>query len=132
MIKKMKIAVPVTRNNQVDNHFGHCEFYNLFTISPDNEITEVNRIPSTQGCGCKSNIAGVLASDGVKILLAGGIGNGAINVLNNSGISVIRGCTGDSAEVVRYFLLGSIEDSGESCHQHDVHHADDNTHQCSH
>jgi predicted Fe-Mo cluster-binding NifX family protein len=128
----MKIAVPVKTNNQVDDHFGHCSFYDVFSISQDNQITGLKRVPSLQGCGCKSNIAAILASDGVKILLAGGIGNGAINVLNNSGISVIRGCTGDSAEVVKHFLLGSIKDSGESCHQHDVHQSDDNTHQCSH
>jgi len=32
----MKIAVPVTKNNQIDDHFGHCEFYNVFTISENN------------------------------------------------------------------------------------------------
>ncbi len=128
----MKIAVPVTSNNQVDDHFGHCNFYDVFAISKDNEITGLNRIPSLQGCGCKSNIASILAADGVKILLAGGIGNGAINVLNNAGISVVRGCNGDSAEVVKLYLLGSLTDSGESCHHHESHHAEDSGHVCSH
>ena len=41
------------------------------------------------------------ASDGVTVMLAGGIGGGAINVLNNSGIEVIRGCSGDAGEVVK-------------------------------
>jgi predicted Fe-Mo cluster-binding NifX family protein len=128
----MKIAVPVTSTNQVDDHFGHCNFYDVFTISQDTEITGLTRIPSLQGCGCKSNIAEVLAADGVKVLLAGGIGNGAINVLNNAGISVVRGCTGDSTEVVKLYLLGSLTDSGESCHHHDNHHAGDSSHVCSH
>ena len=128
----MKIAVPVTGNNQVDDHFGHCNFYDVFNISPDSEIMAINRIPSLQGCGCKSNIAEILAEDGVKILLAGGIGNGAINVLNNAGISVLRGCSGDSAELVKLYLLGVLTDSGESCHHHDNHHAHDSSHQCSH
>lgn len=128
----MKIAVPVTGNNQVDDHFGHCNFYDVFNISQNSEIAGLNRIPSLQGCGCKSNIAEVLAADGVKILLAGGIGNGAINVLNNAGISVVRGCSGDSAEVVKLYLLGALMDSGESCHHHDNQHAQDTGHQCSH
>jgi predicted Fe-Mo cluster-binding NifX family protein len=128
----MKIAVPVTGNNQVDNHFGHCNFYDVFNISQDSEIAGLKRIPSLQGCGCKSNIAEILAEDGVKILLAGGIGNGAINVLNNAGISVVRGCSGDSAELVKLYLLGALMDSGESCHHHDNPQAHDSSHQCSH
>lgn len=123
----MKIAVPVTRENQIDGHFGHCESYNVFTISEKNEITDVKNVNSPEGCGCKSDIASVLASDGVTIMLAGGIGGGAINVLNNSGIEVIRGCSGNATEVVKLFLSGLVEDSGSSCHQHEAHHEDGHT-----
>jgi predicted Fe-Mo cluster-binding NifX family protein len=70
--------------------------------------------------------------DGVSLMLAGGIGGGAINVLNNSGIEVIRGCSGDATEVVRMYLKGLVEDSGSSCHQHEAHHQDGGTHTCSH
>ena len=128
----MKIAVPVTSNNQVDDHFGHCEFYSVFSISAEGEITKVKTIPSVEGCGCKSNIAGVLAADGVEIMLAGGIGGGAINVLANSGILVVRGCSGDATEVVKNFVAGTITDSGESCHQHEIHQAEGSGHQCNH
>jgi predicted Fe-Mo cluster-binding NifX family protein len=126
----MKIAVPVTKENQIDSHFGHCESYNIFTISDKNEITEIKSVGSPQGCGCKSDIASVLAADGVSVMLAGGIGGGAINVLNNSGIEVIRGCAGDSAEVVKLYIAGLVEDSGSSCHQHEAHHQAG--HQCGH
>jgi predicted Fe-Mo cluster-binding NifX family protein len=126
----MKIAVPVTKENLIDSHFGHCESYGVFTISDTKEITEIKSVESPQGCGCKSDIAAVLAADGVSIMLAGGIGGGAINVLNNSGIEVIRGCSGDATEVVKLFLSGLVEDSGSSCHQHEAHHQDG--HVCSH
>jgi predicted Fe-Mo cluster-binding NifX family protein len=126
----MKIAVPVTKENQIDSHFGHCESYGVFTISDKNEIAEIKSVESPQGCGCKSDIASVLASDGVSIMLAGGIGGGAINVLNNSGIEVIRGCSGDATEVVKLYLSGLIEDSGSSCHQHEAH--QESGHSCSH
>jgi predicted Fe-Mo cluster-binding NifX family protein len=117
----MKIAVPVTKENQIDGHFGHCESYGVFTISEKNEISEVKKVGSPEGCGCKSDIASVLAADGVTVMLAGGIGGGAINVLNNSGIEVIRGCSGDATEVVKLYLSGSVEDSGSSCHHHEGH-----------
>ena len=126
----MKIAVPVTNENQIDGHFGHCDSYGVFTISEKKEIVEIKRVGSPEGCGCKSDIASILASDGVTVMLAGGIGGGAINVLNNSGIEVIRGCSGDATEVVKLYLKGSVEDSGSSCHQHEAHHQDGHT--CSH
>ncbi len=128
----MKIAVPVTGNNQIDGHFGHCEFYSVFSISPDGKIADTKIIPSVQGCGCKSNIAGVLAADGVTVMLAGGIGGGAINVMANAGIEVVRGCSGDASEVVKLYISGGVTDSGESCHQHESHHAEGGGHQCNH
>lgn len=126
----MKIAVPINRDNQIDGHFGHCESYGVFTISEKKEIAEFKHIPSPNGCGCKSDIASVLSSDGVTIMLAGGIGGGAINVLNNSGIEVIRGCSGDATEVVKRYISGLVKDSGSSCHKHETHNQDG--HQCSH
>jgi predicted Fe-Mo cluster-binding NifX family protein len=128
----MKIAVPVTKENQIDGHFGHCESYGVYTVAENKEITNVKSVQSPQGCGCKSDIASVLAADGVSVMLAGGIGGGAINVLNNSGIEVIRGCSGDAMEVVKLYLKGLVEDSGSSCHQHEIHYQDGGSHSCSH
>lgn len=59
----MKIAIP-TRENEVDDHFGHCEYYTVLTIGQDNQILSNEIIPSPQGCGCKSNIAGELEKMG--------------------------------------------------------------------
>lgn len=128
----MKIAVPVGSVNEVDSHFGHCESYGVYNISDKNEIIAINRIQSPEGCGCKSDIASVLAADGVTIMLAGGIGGGAINVLNNSGIQVIRGCAGDATEVVNQYLKGQVMDSGNSCHHHESGHHHEPGHQCNH
>ena len=85
----MKIAVP-TAGNVVDDHFGHCQFYTIFTID-NNSVINKEILPSPQGCGCKSNIASVLSEMGVKYMLAGNMGQGALNVLNSNGIEVLRG-----------------------------------------
>ena len=53
-----KIAIP-TRDNVVDDHFGHCQFYTIFTIGAKNNIEKLEMLPSPEGCGCKSNIASV-------------------------------------------------------------------------
>jgi len=67
-------------------------------------------------------------------MLAGGIGGGAINVLNNAGIEVIRGCAGVPVMVVNQFIAGLVHDSGESCKTHEQHHGQDNgeVHICNH
>jgi predicted Fe-Mo cluster-binding NifX family protein len=125
-----KIALPITKDNKIDDHFGHCEFYGIYTISDENTITDVQTLKSEQGCGCKSNIASVLSQNGVSIMLAGGIGNGAINVLNHNGIDVIRGCSGYAENLVKQYINGEITDSGSSCSAHENHH--ENGHNCSH
>lgn len=95
----MKIAVP-TRGNVIDDHFGHCEFYTLFTVDDAKNITDTETLPSPQGCGCKSNIASVLKEKGVSVMLAGSMGDGALKVLSDQNIKVLRGCKGEVRKVV--------------------------------
>lgn len=122
-----KIALP-TRGGSIDNHFGHCEFYTIITVSEDNQILSTETIPSPQGCGCKSNIAGKLQEDGVTVMLAGNMGAGALQKLSAHNIQVIRGCSGPIMEVVNAYLNGNLQDSGEACQHHDG----DEHHQCGH
>lgn len=112
----MKIAVP-TAGDQIDQHFGHCEKYSIFTIE-DKTIAAVDYLASPAGCGCKSNMAATLAEQGVTILLAGGIGNGAVNVLAQNGIATIKGAAGRAADAVTLYLRGELQDRGDVCHEH--------------
>ncbi|MBP2627524.1 MAG: minD 1 [Firmicutes bacterium] len=116
---KMKIALP-SRQNLIDNHFGHCEYFTVFTVDKNSkEIVGQETIESPVGCGCKSNIAQTLSEIGVKVMLAGNMGDGAVQVLNNSGIEVVRGCSGDIKTVALAWIAGSLVDSGDSCHEHE-------------
>jgi len=116
----MKIAVP-TRNNKIDGHFGHCEYYTIFSIE-ENKVVDKEVLESPQGCGCKSDIAATLQQKGVKQMLAGNMGAGALSKLNAFGIEVLRGCEGDVDAVVANYLKGDLKDSGESCAHHGHHH----------
>lgn len=107
-----------TRDGMVDNHFGHCAYYTIFSVV-GTAIVEQTTLPSPQGCGCKSNIAQVLRAEGVEVMLAGNMGEGAKNVLSRNDIRVIRGCSGDVVEVLKEFLAGRIADNGEACDHHD-------------
>jgi len=113
----MKIALP-TRQNYIDEHFGHCDHFTVFTVDDQKQITEEEKIASPTGCGCKSDIAQILAQQGVKLMLAGNMGQGAVNVLNSNGISVLRGCSGNVRTVAENWLAGNLQDSGSNCMQH--------------
>jgi predicted Fe-Mo cluster-binding NifX family protein len=114
----MKIALP-SNQDQVDEHFGHCEYFTIFTIDDQNKIQSQETITPPTGCGCKSNIASVLAQMGVKYMLAGNMGPGAVNVLGMSGIQVLRGCKGKVKDVAESWLAGNLRDSGLACAQHE-------------
>ena len=68
-LETTKVAVP-TRDGVVDDHFGHCAYYTVFTILA-NRVTATERMASPEGCGCKSGIAPILAERGVRVMLAG-------------------------------------------------------------
>ena len=115
----MKIALP-TRQNIIDSHFGHCEHYTIFTVDTNTkEIVNEEILESPTGCGCKSNIAKILSEMKVELMLAGNMGEGAVRVLNNSGIEVLRGCSGDVKKVALNWIDGSLTDSGDLCHEHE-------------
>ena len=126
----MKIAVPTKEGNQIDSHFGHCEFYSIFTVE-NKKVVNKQTLQSPQGCGCKSNIAYDLAAMDVSFMLAGGIGNGAVNKLAEQKIEVIRNCNGDVDMLVNDYLAGKIQDGGANCAAHDEHNSSD-AHVCNH
>ncbi|MDD3108253.1 MAG: NifB/NifX family molybdenum-iron cluster-binding protein [Alistipes sp.] len=112
----MKIAIP-TCEARVDDHFGHCAYYTIYETE-NGVILSSQTLDSPQGCGCKSNIAFQLQAMGVRVMLAGNMGEGAKNKLNSCNISVIRGCSGPVEEVVKAFLAGTLTDSGVGCASH--------------
>ena len=119
--KDMKIALP-TRGSMVDDHFGHCEQFAIYTIE-DKRIVSVETLPAPEGCGCKSGVATILAERGVSLMLAGNMREVAKNVLEYNGIRVIRGCSGEAEAVVEAYLQDRLADSGVACAAH---------HSCSH
>ena len=125
-----KIAIPITEDNKVEDHFGHCKFYEVYTFSDTNELISLKLLESDGKCGCKSNIINILKDEGITLMLSGNIGEGAKNKLDASGISVIRGCSGKSADVILDFLEGKISDNGVSCDSNNK--ANRKAHSCSH
>ena len=121
-----KIALP-TKDESVDNHFGHCEKFTVYTVSDDKKVVEKSFYEAPKSCGCKSNLAAELANEGVSVLIAGGIGQGAVNKLKESGIEVFMGFQGETQEVVERWL-GGEKGNYSICppHDHDGHNCHNN------
>lgn len=119
----MKIALP-TRDGNIDDHFGHCDHYTIMTLDEEKNIVKIEAMDSPEGCGCKSDIAPVLGEMGVKVMLAGNMGEGAVNILRKAGIKVIRGCSGPVDNVAQKWLAGDIQDNLITCNHHDCDHTE--------
>ncbi|MEG6549585.1 NifB/NifX family molybdenum-iron cluster-binding protein [Desulfocurvibacter africanus] len=116
----IKIAVP-SRGGMVDEHFGHCEAFTIFSIDDGKAITGEEKLTPPPGCGCKSNIIPVLVQMGVTILVAGNMGEGAVVRLQQSGIQVVRGASGPVRNAVQAYLDGKLQDRQEVCLEHGHH-----------
>lgn len=112
----MKIAVPY-HNGYISSHFGQSESFAVFTLNQENQIVG-RTLLRPEACGCKSGVGSTLASEGVTIMLAGGIGEGAIRHLYNEGIIVVRGCEGKADDVVLDYVSGKVTDGGQTCSSH--------------
>ena len=116
----MKIAL-AARDGRIDDHFGHCDYFFVVTVDGD-RIVDEQRVDPPAGCGCKSNIVATLAEMGVTVMLAGNLGQGAVNILGSHGIKVYRGCSGELTGAVQQWLAGNVVDSGQSCAEHSADH----------
>lgn len=120
-----KVAIP-SKGEMVDNHFGHSEKFIIFSLSNENEIIETEEFKGPESCGCKSNLAMDLAKMGVNVLLAGGIGQGAINKIKQAGIEVFSGYQGETKQVLQQWINGN-QGNFSVCPPHN-----EDGHNCSH
>ncbi len=114
----MKVAIPA-RNGNVDNHFGHCESFRIYELDDSKNILAESSMKSPESCGCKSDLASDLAKEGVNLMLAGGIGQGAINKLQLAGIQVLAGFSGSLESALNQWRSGFYRTEIDVCNHHD-------------
>ncbi|MFH2127657.1 MAG: NifB/NifX family molybdenum-iron cluster-binding protein [Pseudomonadota bacterium] len=90
-------------------HFGHCDLYTLVEVE-DGQIKDtkvVPNVPHQQG-GCMAPVQ-YLAGQGVKVLIAGGMGMRPLMGFNQVGIDVYFGGNSTTVnEAVQALLQGSL------------------------
>jgi predicted Fe-Mo cluster-binding NifX family protein len=102
------IAIPVT-GGRLCTHFGHSEWFALLDVD-----TASRQVLNSRQLDPPAHQPGVLPrwlnDQGVKLVIAGGMGRRAQGIFAEQGIEVIVGAPSESPrDVVRRYLDGSLE-----------------------
>ena len=110
----MKIAVTYD-NGEVFQHFGKTESFKVYEVE-DNKVIS-SEVIGSNGTG-HGALAGLLAEQGVDVLICGGIGGGAQTALTEAGIELCAGAQGNTDQAVESYLKGELVSSGVNCDHH--------------
>ena len=83
----MKIAVTFD-NGEIFQHFGRTEHFKLYEVEDKKVVS--SKVIATNGTG-HGALAGLLAGEGIDVLICGGIGGGAQAALEEAGIELVAG-----------------------------------------
>jgi FKBP-type peptidyl-prolyl cis-trans isomerase 2/predicted Fe-Mo cluster-binding NifX family protein len=124
----MKIAVTY-ENGQVFQHFGHTEQFKVYEVEDGKVVS--SQVVGSDGSGHEA-LAVLLADKAVDVLICGGIGGGAQAALEEQGIELCAGASGEADEAVQAYLRGELVNTGANCDHHE-HHGEDHScepHEC--
>lgn len=116
----MRIAVTY-ENGQVFQHFGHTERFKIYDV--ENGSVGTTYVVNTNGSG-HGALADILKKIDVDTLICGGIGAGARRALNEAGIKLYGGASGDADQAVEDLLKGKLSFDPEACCDHHGEHHD--------
>ena len=110
----MKIAATYDNGN-IFQHFGKTETFKVYEVE-DNKVVS-SEVIGSNGTG-HGALAGLLAAQGISVLICGGIGGGAQTALAEAGIEVCSGAQGNTDEAVEAYLKGELTSAGTTCDHH--------------
>lgn len=118
------IALPM-ENGALCAHFGHCEYFTIITVE-NSQIVGVKHITPPE------HVPGLyprwVAEQGVTDVIAGGMGQKAINLFIEQNVNAFVGAPlKDANEIVEDFIAGKLDLNANYCN-HDENHE----HSCKH
>ncbi|MFP4478954.1 MAG: NifB/NifX family molybdenum-iron cluster-binding protein [Candidatus Izemoplasmatales bacterium] len=100
----MKVALS-TKNNMITDHFGHCDYFVVYELGDEKIISShVIKNPPHQ----KGFLPKFLKDEGIDVVIAGGIGEMAVNMLKDLGIDCYINVTGEVPEVIEKYLNNDL------------------------
>ena len=110
----IRIAV-ASQKDQVADHFGHCQQFVLY----DAENGQIKKDQTVAHPGHRRGfLPHFLQELNVDVILAGGMGGGAIELFDAAHIEVVVGVKGDVKKAVQDYLHGDLKSTGSVCQDH--------------
>ena len=107
------IAVPVDDNGVLDAHFGHCKFFALLKVSNEKIVSEEKIVPPPHEPGL---LPKWLAEKNVTDIIAGGMGQKAIEIFNRHKVNAFVGAPKIlDKELVKGFLSEELSFTANYC-----------------
>ena len=110
----MKYAVPVA-DGEIAAHFGHCQHFAIFDVN-DAEKTILKKELADSPGHQPGMLPVWLASKGVSVVIAGGMGSRAVDIFRENNIQVIVGTMQtDPEKAVLDYIAGQLATGGYVC-----------------
>jgi predicted Fe-Mo cluster-binding NifX family protein len=120
----MRIAVSSEGSQGLESivspHFGRCPYFILIDLE-GREVAEVKAIENPFfGQHQPGQVPGFIHSQGVDVMLTGGMGHRAIGFFQQYNIQPVTGAQGSVASALKQYLAGTLQES-EPCAESEKH-----------
>ncbi|QTA93548.1 Dinitrogenase iron-molybdenum cofactor domain-containing protein [Desulfonema magnum] len=108
----MKFAVPLA-NGKLTAHFGHCQEFALIDVEENDIKNKEIVIPPPHEPGV---LPKWLHDQGADVIIAGGMGQRAVQLFDQAGIKVIIGAPVEEPEtLIKHFLNNTLTTGDNLC-----------------
>ncbi|MCI7188911.1 MAG: NifB/NifX family molybdenum-iron cluster-binding protein, partial [Fusobacterium mortiferum] len=108
----LRVGFPTNDEVTVEEHFGHCEKFVVYSVK-EGEIVKKEVLDAPE------HAPGVfpkfIAENNINVVITGGMGQRAIDLIKANGGQVILGASGEIKEVLEVYLQGSLYSKGSAC-----------------
>ena len=108
----MKFAIPVAEG-KLTAHFGHCRQFAIIDVEENKIKSKETRVPPPHEPGV---LPRWLHKQGTDVIIAGGMGARALDLLAQNGIKVLTGApTLTPEELVQQYIDNSLQTGANVC-----------------
>ncbi len=108
----MKFAIPLAEG-KLTAHFGHCQEFAIINVEENKIINKEVLVPPAHEPGV---LPKWLHDKGANVVIAGGMGQRAISLMEQNGINVITGAPAiEPEELVKNYIENTLSTGSNLC-----------------
>ncbi|MCF2612728.1 NifB/NifX family molybdenum-iron cluster-binding protein [Fusobacterium perfoetens] len=114
----LRVGFPTNDEITVEEHFGHCAKFAVFSIEDGKIVKKEILVAPEHAPGVFPKF---IAANNINVVITGGMGQRAIDLIKANGGEVILGACGNIEDVLKVYLEGELYSKGSACthHHHD-------------